>query len=251
MNPILIFSGVFITILGSGVFGILMRRFIPPTHLEPDAKDVIRLVTGITATMSGLVLGLLVSSASAYYQARVNEVAEIASDVIGIDNALAKFGPESGEIRVQLRVLVEAGIDRVWDSNQTLAMAIRPQDKGEALADALEALATTNSAQIKIKAQVIPLIKGLQQSQWQMFLKTQQVTMPLPLLLMVVSWIAGIFFSIGIFAPRTPIVLVTFAMGALTVASAAFIIVEMYSPFKGMLRISAAPLMAAISQMRH
>jgi hypothetical protein len=251
MHSALIFSMVFLAIFGSALFGIFIRQFIPDAHLGTDAKDAIRLVTGITATMSGLVLGLLVSSANTYYQARANEVAEIASQVIGIDGQLAKYGPESGEIRMQLRQLVEAGLNRIWQSDETLATAVRPKDKSEVVVDEIQALTPTTTAQNRIKSQVLPMVAELQQSQWRMFLKAEQVSMPLPLLMMVVSWIAGIFFSIGLFAPRNPTVLAALALGALTVASAALVIVEMYSPFKGLLRISAAPLIAAISQLKH
>ena len=65
-----------------------------------------------------------------------------------------------------------------------------------------------------------------------MFLKTQQSSMPTPLLMVVVSWPAAIFASIGLFAPRNSAVLVTFALGALTVSTAFLIIVAMYTPFK-------------------
>ena len=82
-------------------------------------------------------------------------------------------------------------------------------------------------------------------------LKTQQNAMPIPLLVVVVSWLAAIFASIGLFAPRNSTVLVAFALGAFTVSTAILIIVEMYSPFEGILRISPAPVLDALSQMRH
>ena len=41
---------------------------MPEPHLNSDTKDVVRLSTGLIATLSALVLGLLVASAQASYQ---------------------------------------------------------------------------------------------------------------------------------------------------------------------------------------
>jgi hypothetical protein len=251
MHSILISSMVFITIFGAAVLGIFIRRLIPDEHLGTDAKDSIRLLTGITATMSGIVLGMLVSSANSYYQARTSEVSEIASDLVAIDRLLAQYGPETGEVRLQLRQLVGAGIDRIWRSDESLEMALRPKENGEVLLHQLELITPNSNAQAVIKSRAIPMVAALQQSQWSMFLKTQQTSMPVPLLTVVVSWLAAIFFSIGIFAPRNPTILTAFALGAVTVCTAVLIIVEMYSPFKGILRISPAPVLDVLSQMNH
>jgi len=44
-------------------------------------------------------------------------------------------------------------------------------------------------------------------------------------------------------------VIVTLLVGALAVSGAILIILEMYSPFTGILRISSAPIRDAISQL--
>jgi len=41
----------------------LLRRVLPESHLNNDTKDVVKLGTGIVATMAALVLGLLIASA--------------------------------------------------------------------------------------------------------------------------------------------------------------------------------------------
>jgi hypothetical protein len=250
MNSILIATVVFITIFGAALLGMYLRRWIPDENLGTDAKDVIRLLTGVTATMSALVLGMLVSSAKSYYDARTSEVAEIASEIVTIDRLLAQYGPETGEIRSRFHQSVENGINRLWRSQESMALAIRPKESGEALLDQLQLLAPKSEAQTAVKTAATPMITGLQQTQWQMFLNTQQNSMPVPLLVVVVSWLAAIFASFGLFAPRNSTVLVAFAIGAFTVSTAILIIVEMYSPFKGILRISPAPVLDALSQMR-
>jgi hypothetical protein len=61
----------------------------------------------------------------------------------------------------------------------------------------------------------------------------------------------AIFISFGLYAPPNPTVIVTILVGALAVSAAIFIIVEMYSPFSGMMKISSDPIREAIAQLSH
>jgi hypothetical protein len=54
-------------LIGGVVFGRWIRRIIPEEHLSTESKDVVKLAMGLVATMSALVLGLLVSSAKGAY----------------------------------------------------------------------------------------------------------------------------------------------------------------------------------------
>jgi formate hydrogenlyase subunit 4 len=82
-----------------------------------------------------------------------------------------------------------------------------------------------------------------------MFLESEQALLPMPLLVVVTSWLVTIFISFGIFAPPNPTVVLTLIICALAVSAAIFIIMEMYSPFSGVLRISSAPVRDALNQM--
>jgi hypothetical protein len=60
-----------------------------------------------------------------------------------------------------------------------------------------------------------------------------------------------IFISFGLYAPPNPTVIATMLIGALAVSAAILIIMEMYSPFNGILRISSDPIREAIHQLKH
>ena len=70
-----------------------------------------------------------------------------------------------------------------------------------------------------------------------------------PLLAMLVFWLAIIFTSFGLFAPRNATVMTTLFLCALAVATAIFLILEMYSPFNGLIQISSAPLRSALAHL--
>ena len=70
-----------------------------------------------------------------------------------------------------------------------------------------------------------------------------------PLLVIVVFWLTVNFVSFGIFASRNHTVMVALFVGALSVAGAVYLILEMDSPFKGVLRLSEEPMRAVIDQL--
>src|SRR5580704_13337165 len=135
MNSIAVTSIVFASILASGLVGKAIRRAIPADRLGSSEKVVARLVTGLMTTMAAIVLGMLVSSAKASYDARTNEIAEISSQVVTIDRLLAKYGTETADLRGQLRLLVEASVHRIWSAQTAVHVELKPRDEGEILID--------------------------------------------------------------------------------------------------------------------
>jgi hypothetical protein len=64
-----------------------------------------------------------------------------------------------------------------------------------------------------------------------------------------VFWLVTIFISFGLFAPRNPTTIATLFVCALSVSGAVFLILEMYSPFQGLMQISSAPMRTALAQL--
>jgi hypothetical protein len=70
-----------------------------------------------------------------------------------------------------------------------------------------------------------------------------------PFLTILIFWLAVIFASFGLFAPRNGSVIFVLLIGALSVAGALFLIVQMDQPYSGLIKISSAPVRAAFSQL--
>src|SRR5271170_7410954 len=124
MNSIVVSSIIFAIVFAAALVGMVVR--VPEEHLGSDAKDVVRLATGLVATMAALVLGMLVSSAKTSYDARKNDVAEMSSEILFIDRLLGQYGPETGEIRAEFRQTVEFGLERIWPSQASRQFELRP-----------------------------------------------------------------------------------------------------------------------------
>ena len=114
-------------IFGGVLVGLLLRNLLPDHHLEEESKDTIKLGAGMIATVSALVLGLLVASAKDTFDATEEELTQRASKIIFLDHLLADYGPETKATREELRRTVAASIEMI--SITLLKSGHRPERK--------------------------------------------------------------------------------------------------------------------------
>jgi hypothetical protein len=69
------------------------------------------------------------------------------------------------------------------------------------------------------------------------------------LLAVLVFWVAIIFLSFGLFAPRNATVLAALLVCALSVSGSIFLLLELNSTFDGAIRISSAPMRDALTRL--
>jgi hypothetical protein len=63
-------------------------------------------------------------------------------------------------------------------------------------------------------------------------------------------WLCVIFLSFGLIAPRNALALVTISLGAVSIASAIYVIVDLDTPFSGPIVISSQPLRDALTHLQ-
>src|SRR5262245_39283000 len=114
MNAIAVSFIVLVCVSGGALIGMLVQRLIPAHHLGADSKDGVKLTAGLIATLTALVLSLLVASAKGTYDAQVNNIKQIAGDIALLDRLLAHYGPDAKAARDQLRQVVELDLARIW-----------------------------------------------------------------------------------------------------------------------------------------
>src|SRR5208337_3434258 len=111
-------------IFGGVLLGLLLRSLLPDHHLSNDSKDTVKLGAGMIATLSALVLGLLVSSAKSSFDTVSAEITQGGTKIILLDRVLANYGPETKAVREQLRRVVAAGIETIWPEVKTGVSAL-------------------------------------------------------------------------------------------------------------------------------
>jgi len=88
----------------------------------------------------------------------------------------------------------------------------------------------------------------LSSSRWVVLLQSEG-SVSMPLLVALVSWLVIIFTAFGLFASRNETVVVSLFICSLAASAAIFLILEMDQPLDGMIRISSAPLRAALAHL--
>src|SRR6267143_1167963 len=106
-------------IFGGVLLGLVLRGLLPDYHLRDDSKDTVKVGAGMIATVSALVLGLLVASAKNAFDTTEEEITQRSAKIIFLDRLLADYGPETKDTREQLRRTVAAMIEILWPETNT------------------------------------------------------------------------------------------------------------------------------------
>jgi hypothetical protein len=83
LNDLAISLVACVIMLGGALAGALLRKILPERHLNEHSKDIVRLGSALIATMSALVLGLLITSAKSNYEIQRDDVRMIAANCDG------------------------------------------------------------------------------------------------------------------------------------------------------------------------
>ncbi len=230
------------------MLGMTLRSILPPRHFDADSKDVVKLGMGLVATLAALVLGLLTASAKSSLDTQNTELTEMSSKIVMLDRVLAHYGPDAQEARIQLRRAIVGTLDLGASTDEAHASRLEPPADREGLYDSIEKLPSTGDEQRFIKSQAMSILMSLGQTRW-LIMEQRVSAVPVPLLIVLVFWLSIIFTSFGLFAPRNITVVVSLLVSALSVSGAIFLILEMYSPYSGLIRVSTAPLREALTHL--
>jgi NADH:ubiquinone oxidoreductase subunit 6 (subunit J) len=96
---------VLVMVFGSAILGMLIRRKLPESHLSDESQSVVRVSMGVVGTLTALVLGLLVATASTTFNTRNQEITQFAAKVIQLGRLLQRYGPEADGERDLLRLI--------------------------------------------------------------------------------------------------------------------------------------------------
>ena len=249
MSSIAISSIVLALVFGGALFGIFLRTALPEGHLGKDTKDHVLLGMALVSTMAALVLGLLIASAKSSYDAQNTALVENSARVVLLDRVLAHYGPETKETRELLRNVYAGFLERTWPKNRANAASLEePSIEAEAVIDKIQELSPKDETQRSLKTQALSIVWVVSQTRWLLYAQ-QAASISTPLLVTLVCWLIAIFVSFGLFAPRNASAVVGMFVSAASVSGAILMILEMYTPYSGLMQLSSAPLRAALTQL--
>jgi ABC-type multidrug transport system fused ATPase/permease subunit len=242
---------VFACVFGGTIFGIFLRNTLPEHHLSGATKDVVRLGTGLIGTIAALVLGLLIASANTTYQTQNSQVQQLTANIVVLDRTLAQYGPETDLARNLLRRAVTAMADRIWRDNASESAKAEPFEasaSGLSFYDEIQKLSPRDDTQRSLQARAIDATQDLAKTRLLLFAEAG-MTIPMPFLVVLVSWLAIIFASYSLFADNNATTIIALGIFALSASASIFLILELSQPFTGLMMISSEPLHNALAPL--
>jgi hypothetical protein len=232
------------------LLGIGLASALPDHHRSGDSRDVIKLAIGMIATLSALVLGLLVATGKGAFDQQAGTVNQMATKVILLDRMLGWYGPESGEARTALRASLALTLAHLWPEGAATANLSPGEVRGrlEQVYERIAALRPTDDAQRSLKSEALRTTTEVAELRLQLFV-VNDTTIPPALLVVLISWMTVLFFAYGLLSPRNHTLMVALCVCALSVAGAIFLVLELGRPFEGLIRLSRVPLQDALAHL--
>jgi hypothetical protein len=253
MSPETFAVAVGLAIFAAGVIGLILQRLLPDTSTTGGPRDMIGAVVGLLTLLSALVMGLLIWTAYGVYSGQNLAIQTLAAKVLQYDLALADYGPEAKDLRLQVRQALASTIEQVWRADESdnefaahnFAAAIKSLRNRD---EALDKLTPTTDQQKTALAAAKAMDDSIGQSRLQMsFALTNAVSYPL--ILIVVGWAAILFCGFGLMSKGHTMSVVCVLVGAVAVASAVYLILDLSGPYSGVFRASPEPLEQVLAVM--
>ena len=250
MSSLWVAAIVMACLLAGALVGSVLRARLPKHHLSQDSMDVIKLATGLMATLAALVLGLLISSANTAHNTVASAVDQTIASAALLDRYLAAYGPDTGEARELLRHAMVRRAQARWPGEDFGPTEPKiPPNRNELveLEQQVLRLAPRDDAQKWFQAQALQLANELAQARSLLITQLQGNVLPIPLLIVLIVWTTAIFISFGMFVRMNSTVIMALSVSALAVAAAILLILELNNPFAGLIHVSSAPAHALLA----
>jgi ABC-type multidrug transport system fused ATPase/permease subunit len=197
------------------------------------------------------VLGLLIASANSTFQTQSTQVQQLTANIVLLDRTLAQYGPETDLARNLLRRGVASMADRIWRENGSDSGKVAPFEASAAalsLYDEILKLAPRNETQRSLQARALDTVQDLGKTRLLLFAEAG-MAIPIPFLVVLISWLTIIFASFSLFADNNATTIVALGIFAVSASAAIFLILELSQPFTGLMTISSEPLRNALAPL--
>jgi hypothetical protein len=241
----------FAVIFGGGILGLLFGRVLPEEYRRDATQKVVQTATGLISLLSALALGLLVATAKNKFDTDNQQIEQFAASLMLLNRELTNYGPEARDTKDILRKYTISKIAETWPRGPGPKPG--PEDPPawkllESLQESLTGLAPQTESQRAEATRASQTTVDLAKTTWLQAAEVSQ-HVPHPFVLILIVWLFVLFVSFGLFAPRNALVVIALLVGALSIAGAVVLIVDMDSPFEGMIMVSADPMQEALAKM--
>lgn len=254
-----------LVLLGGSALGVVARPFLSERHRSAETTDLIRLVVTMLVTFAALVLGLLTSTVKASFDGVDDDLRGFAINLIQLDRSLRQYGSEADAARALLRSYTAAAIDSTWTTEPKppgdyYPRQVSPPPNADSIESAslgdmltqievdLRRLEPQNSMQRRLAPVILNQFERMTRMRWRL-IEEAHSSISMPFYLVLTLWLVIVFASFGLSAPRNILSYITILLGALSIASVIYVILDLDTPFSGILMVSSQPMRDALIQL--
>jgi hypothetical protein len=239
---------VLVLILLSAALGSYLRATLADHHFSEDSLAAMRIAVGLVATLSALVLSLLISSGKSSLDLVNTALQHNSVAMIQLDRTLSQFGPSTDGLRMQVKSDYGRWISFLFSNKTGKTAEAESREILESTYDIqgrIFALQSVGPLQEKLRDHAITLWDDIFAGRW-LALEHRRGLIPTPLIVVLVGWLAVIFGIFGFSAPRSWSMCVVFLLCAVSATTAVFVVLDLDTPFQGMVNVSKTPMMDAL-----
>jgi hypothetical protein len=255
---------VLVILLGCSTLGLRVRPLLSERHRSREVIEFVQLVVAMLVTFAALVLGLLTSSVKTSFDKVGDDLRGLAIQVIQLDRSLREWGTEAQPTRELLRAYIAAAIATTWtrepkppgDYYPTEAPTRSGSELESPVTDdllarielAIRQLEAHDPMHRRLLTTCISQFERLMHTRWQILEETGSA-ISTPFYVVLVFWLGIVFGSFGLNAPRNGLSYTIILLGAISIASAMFVILELDTPFEGYFAVSSQPMRDALAYL--
>ena len=203
------------------------------------SKGMIGSVMGLDSSLLAIVLGLLIWTAHGEFTAQQAQLQTIGRALILLDLAFVRYGPKAAAGRRELRSILTRTRKRLWIDDPRGRRTLNYSEIANdvlPMRDALFSLHPADDDQRRHIAAAGEQFSTIVDTQLAM-LRSLVNPMPNLLLTIVVGWACLLLFCYGLTSAINLLTTIMAALWALSVASAAYLILELSDPYVGLFRM--------------
>jgi hypothetical protein len=238
----------FIAIALGALTGLWLAHHLPETHLSSESRTAVSVSMAVVGTLAALVMGLLISSASSSFNAKTDALHRLAVDIIRLDRALRQYGPGAEGVRDLLLSYAQTKAEEVSDDGDPSSLDPRSLAKFEALTSRALDLQPGDNHQRQAQAQAMKVLDSIADARW-LLIEKANTSLPTSFVILVIFWLALLFGSFGLFAPGNATVIIVLLLCALAISGGVFMVLELETATKGLVRVSTDPIINAIREI--
>ena len=220
------------------LIGLAVQSVTPRAYLA-DAEGVVRLVVGLEATLLALVLGFLISTCHGLFSAQLNQWQTIGRSIMALDRALSEFGAKADAGRKALPHVLKRMRERFWTYRSGGHRSIDFDDLSDEDTAMRTVFASLRPADDELRRHL-----RTSEEMFSLIFETQltmiwNIVNPVPNLVFysVVGWSCLLFFGYGLLSAINLLTVGIALLGAISIASAVFLILELSDPYVGLFQM--------------